>query len=99
MKLFKSKKRTLFTTAAMLVLIAVVAGFALSRGYLIHFLSDEQTISRDEYYRNAYAPADQQMPMYCAQGEPALGWFYVYESHCFSTEAAVDAYMKQHFGS
>ena len=91
--------RISFRIFAALVLIIVVSGFAISRGYLMHFLIDNQTISRDDFYRNAYAPADQQIPMHCVQGDWSVGWLYLYEVHCFSTDAAADAYMQQHFGS
>ena len=95
----KSKRfRIRFGIFAALVLLLVVSGFAISRGYLMHFLIDDQPISRDDFYRNAYAPADQQIPMHCVQGDWTVGWVYLYEVHCFSTDAAADAYMHQHFG-
>ena len=98
--MLKSKKlRIALGVVATLILIVGAAGFALTRGYLIHFLIDDQTISRDAFYQNAFAPADEQIPTYCAQGDWTLGWLYVYEVHCFSTQAAVDTYMQQHFGS
>ena len=80
--------------------ILVVGGFALSRGYLMHFLLDDQTISRDQFYQ-LYEEAEQGKPIHigCAQGDWTLGWLYVYESHCFTDDAALNAYMKQHFGS
>ena len=100
MALLKSKKlRVGLGIFAGLLLIIVVTGFAWSRDYLIHFLYDEQTISRDDFLRNAYAPADQQMYMACAQGDWALGWLYLYEVHCFRSEPEMRAYMKAHFGS
>ncbi|MBI1258464.1 MAG: hypothetical protein GC204_13435 [Chloroflexi bacterium] len=100
MAILKSKNfRVGIMVITALVLVVVIGGFAMSRGYLMHFLIDNQTISRDDFYRNAFAPADQQIPMHCVQGDWTPGWLYIYEVHCFSTDAAAADYMRQHFGS
>ena len=101
MIMIRSRKlRIVLSIAGVLVLVVGVSGFALSRGYLIHYLIDDQTISRDEFY-HLVDEAEQGQPVHlaCAQGELALGWLYVYESHCFTSETAMQSYMKQHFGS
>ncbi len=101
MTLLKSKRfRIRFGIFAALVLVVVVSGFAMSRGYLMHFLLDDQTISRDQFYQ-LYEEAKQGKPIHvgCAQGDWTLGWLYLYESHCFTDDAALNAYMQQHFGS
>ncbi|MEO8393251.1 MAG: hypothetical protein ABI700_09685 [Chloroflexota bacterium] len=101
MVILKSKRfriaLSIFTTLA---LILVIGCFAMSRGYLIHFLLDDQTISHDQFY-HLYdeAVAGKPIHMGCAQGDWTLGWFYVYESHCFTSDDALNIYMKEHFGS
>ncbi|HVU13973.1 MAG TPA: hypothetical protein VHD90_21995 [Phototrophicaceae bacterium] len=98
--LLKSKKlRIGLGIFAALVLMVVIGGFALSRGYLIHFTLDDQTISRDQFY-TLYEAAEQGQPInvYCFPNG-SLGWLYVYEDRCFSTESAADAYMKLRDGS
>ncbi len=98
--LLKSKKRRIgFGILGTLVLIVVIGGFALSRGYLIHFLLDDKTISRDQFY-TLYEEAEQGQPVnvYCFPNG-TLGWLYVYEDRCFSSEAAANTYMRQRDGS
>jgi hypothetical protein len=75
-----------------LTLLVVGSGFALSRGYLMRFVLNEQTISRDAFYRNAYAPSAKQTTTYCTSGA-ALGFVYLWEVQCFSTPDALDDFM------
>lgn len=99
MNWLKSHRRLLGIVAA-LVLVAGVAGFAFTRGFFMHFVLDDQTISRDAFW----SLADQAMDggdihLGCAQGDWTLGFVYVYEIHCFTDDDALDAYMQEHFGS
>jgi len=96
MAVLRSKKfRIGASIFAALVLIVVVGGFAFSRGYFMRFVVEGKDISRDQFL----ADAETGMSRYCAQGEWAVGWFYIYETHCFNTEAEVETYMNMHFGS
>ncbi|MEP7293667.1 MAG: hypothetical protein ABI835_17905 [Chloroflexota bacterium] len=95
--MLKSKKVKILTSVGALVLVVVVSGFALSRGYLIRFNVNDQPISRDAFYANAFAAPESQIPMHCAQVHPALGLLYVYEVNCFATQDAVSTYMEMRY--
>ncbi len=91
----KSKKlRVGIGIAAVLVVIVLLSGFALSRGYLMHFLVNEQTISRNEFYQLAETAGQTQVNLSCTSAWK-VGWLYLYETHCFDTETALEAYMHQ----
>jgi hypothetical protein len=77
---------------AALALVVVVSGFALSRGYLMRFVVNGADISRDEYYRRAYASLEDQTSMYCTSGA-TLGFVYLWEVQCFSTPDELDNFM------
>lgn len=91
MNWLKSHRRLLGIVAA-LALVVVAAGFAVSRGYLMRFVVDDQTISREAYLDNAYDTSDNHIPMYCTSGA-AVGFVYLWEVRCYTTAAALDAYM------
>ena len=101
MAIFRSIKfRIGLSIFTALLLIVVISGFAMSRGYLMHFLIDDQTISRDQFFQLAdEAAAGKSIHVGCAQGDWTLGWLYIYENHCFTSDDALDIYMKEHFGS
>ena len=86
----KSKVRIALGIFAALVLILVIGGFAFSRGYFMRFVVEGVEVSRDQFLQDA----ETGMSRYCAQGEWAVGWFYIYETHCFNTQAEVETYMK-----
>lgn len=74
--------------------LIVVAGFAFSRGYFMHFVVEGQSYSRDEFLALAdKAARNPEIRVACAQGSPALGWLYVYEVQCFDTEEEVIRFM------
>lgn len=77
---------------AVLALVIVASGFAVSRGYLMRFVVDGTDISREAYYHNAYARVQDQPPLYCTSGA-SLGLVYVWEVQCFSTSDALDNFM------
>lgn len=93
MNWIKSHRRLLGIVVTM-VLVIGVCGFALTRGYLMRFVVDDMTISREAYLDNAYAPADEQIPMYCTSGA-TVGIVYLWEVRCYTTSAALSAYMDQ----
>ncbi|MCC6804385.1 MAG: hypothetical protein IT319_15995 [Anaerolineae bacterium] len=84
--------RRLLGAVAALALVVVAAGFALTRGYLIHFVLDDTTISREAYFDNAYDTSDSHIPMHCTSGA-TVGIVYLWEVRCYTTAAALDAYM------
>src|SRR5215217_1533523 len=101
MSILTSKKfRLSLSIFVVFVLLIGAFGFAFTRGYFMHFLINDQTVSRDEFLHLADEAA-QGEPIHfgCAQGDWTLGWFYIYESHCFTSDDALNIYMKQHFGS
>lgn len=93
----KSHRRLLGIVAA-LVLVVVAAGFAVSRGYLMYFVLDDTTISRDWYFNNAYDTSANHVTMYCTSGA-TVGFVYLWEVRCYSTHEALDAYMQPQSGS
>ncbi|MFN8448168.1 MAG: hypothetical protein U0521_06170 [Anaerolineae bacterium] len=97
MNWLKSHRRLVGIVAA-LALVMVAAGFAVSRGYLMRFTLDDAPISRDWFFDNAYDTSDNQTPMYCTSGA-AVGFIYLWEVRCYTTSAALDAYMSPSSGS
>lgn len=85
----KGKFRIVLGIFAALILIFVVGGFAFSRGYFMRFVVEGVDVSRDQFLEDA----ETGMSRYCAQGEWAIGWFYIYETHCFNTQGEVNSYM------
>ena len=97
MKWLKSHRRLLGIVAA-LVLVVGGAVFALNRGYLMRFVLDDATISRDWFFDNAYDTSMNHVPMYCTSGA-SVGFVYLWEVRCYTTSAALDAYMSPSSGS
>lgn len=92
--MLKSKRAKILSVVGALALIMAISGFALTRGYLIRFNLNGEQISRETFYAYANdAMNAKQFTLGCAQGEPAVGWLYIYEVNCFDTQAGVDAYM------
>lgn len=90
----KPKRKIILGVVAALALVLIVGGFAFSRGYLMHFVVEGQTLSRDEFYALADASlTNPDIHINCAQGEWTPGWLYIYEVHCFDTHEEVVEFM------
>jgi hypothetical protein len=83
--------------AALALVVAV--GFAFTRGYFMHFVVEGESYSRDAFLALADEAAhNPNIHVNCAQGEVALGWLYVYETHCFDTQDEVIDFMNRRDG-
>ena len=92
MKKFRAKLVLLLMAVFSVGVIVGVTGFAFSRGYMMRFIVNDVELSRDEYVALAYrAEADENVSIYCAQGEFSLSEGYVI--YCFDTQEEVTAFM------
>ena len=73
------------------LLLIVLGGFAISRGYFMHFFYEGAELSRDEYLALVDEAAAGRVYVHCAQAEFTLSSGYV--SNCFDTAAEVMAFM------
>lgn len=96
-KLWQKHGGTILSVAGILVLVLLIGGFAISRGYLTRHVFNGKDISRDEYFQLVEPVRDTDKMLGCVPNM-VLG-LVVYEVQCFDTEAAVDAYLRQKHGT
>lgn len=91
--MLKSKRAKILSVVGALALIMVISGFALTRGYLMRFVVNDEQISRDAYFEMVERINQTNGSMYCAP-EWRLGLVYFYEVQCFDTMEALNEYME-----
>lgn len=93
MRWLRDKWRIVLGSVGVLALLVVVGGFAFTRGYFMHFVVRGETISREAFFELADDVAANGNTIHCTS-EWTVGWLYLYETHCFDTDAEVIAYME-----